>query len=81
MSYKSDKSALKRLNAYNMSDITMCPGTDCPYKETCYRYTAKPSDWQSYFSVPPIKDGKCDMYWGDNAEAIFNQLKDIVKPK
>jgi hypothetical protein len=81
MSYKSDKSALKRLNAYNMPDITMCLGTDCPYKETCYRYTAKPSDWQSYFSVPPIKDGKCDMYWGDNAEAIFNQLKDIVKPK
>ena len=81
MSYKSDKSALKRLNAYNMPDITMCLGTDCPYKETCYRYTAKPSDWQSYFSVPPIKDGKCDMYWGENAESIFNQLKDIVKPK
>ena len=81
MSYKSDKSALKRLNAYNMPDITMCLGTDCPYKETCYRYTSEPSDWQSYFSVPPIKDGKCDMYWGENAEAIFNQLKDIVKPK
>ena len=81
MSYKSDKSATKLLNAYNMSDITMCLGTDCPYKETCYRYTSEPSDWQSYFSVPPIKDGKCDMYWGDNAEAIFNQLKDIVKPK
>jgi len=64
-----------------MPDISKCLGTGCPYKETCYRYTAKPSDWQSYFSVPPIKDGKCDMYWGDNAEAIFNQLKDIVKPK
>jgi hypothetical protein len=62
-------------------DIAKCLGTDCPYKETCYRYTSKASDWQSYFSVPPIKDGKCDMYWGDNAEAIFNQLKDIVKPK
>jgi hypothetical protein len=83
MSYKSDKSALKRLNAYNMSpDITMCLGTDCPYKETCYRYTAKPNEYyQSYFTEPPIKDGKCDMYWGENAEAIFNQLKDIVKPK
>jgi hypothetical protein len=81
MSYKSDKSTTKLLNAYNMPDITMCLGTDCPYKETCYRYTSEPRDWQSYFSVPPIKDGKCDMYWGDNAEAIFNQLKDIVKPK
>ena len=36
---------------------------------------------QSYFSVPPFKDGKCDMYWGDLAEAVFNQLKDIVNPK
>jgi hypothetical protein len=64
-----------------MPDISMCPGTNCPQKETCYRYTAKPSDWQSYFSVPPIKDGKCEYYWGDNSERIFNQLKDIVNGK
>ena len=82
MSYKSDKSATKLLNAYNMSDITMCLGTDCPYKETCYRYTAKPNEyWQCYFTEPPIKDGQCDMYWGENAEAIFNYLKDIVNGK
>ena len=63
-----------------MPDITMCPGTNCPYKETCYRYTAKPDEyWQSYFMEAPIKDGKCDMYWGDNAEMIFKQLKDITK--
>jgi hypothetical protein len=64
-----------------MPDIAKCLGTGCPQKETCYRYTAKPSDWQSYFSVPPIKDGKCEMYWGEQAEAVFNELKDIVKPK
>jgi hypothetical protein len=63
-------------------DISKCLGTDCPYKETCYRYTSEPSEYmQSYFSVPPIKDGKCDMYWGDLSEAIFNQLKDIVNGK
>jgi hypothetical protein len=62
-----------------MPDIAKCKGTNCPYKETCYRYTAEPSDYQSYFSVPPIKDGKCDMYWGDLAESILSQLKDIVK--
>jgi hypothetical protein len=56
-------------------------GTDCPYKETCYRYTSEPSDWQTYFSVPPIKDGKCDMYWGDLSEAIWGQLKEIIKSK
>jgi hypothetical protein len=63
-----------------MPDITMCKGTDCPYKETCYRHTAKSCEfWQSYFIEPPIKDGKCEMYWGDLSEAIYNQLKDIVK--
>ena len=61
-------------------DITMCPGTGCPQKEKCYRFTAKPSEYmQSYFMEPPIKDGKCDMYWGENAESIWNQLKDIMK--
>jgi hypothetical protein len=67
----------------NMSpDISLCPGTDCPQKESCYRYTAKPNEYrQSYFSVAPIKDGKCDMYWVEKAEAIFTELKDIVKPK
>jgi len=63
-----------------MPDITLCRGTGCPHKEKCYRFTAKPSEnWQSYFIDSPIKDGKCDMYWGENAESIWNQLKDIMK--
>jgi hypothetical protein len=63
-------------------DITLCVGTNCPYKEKCYRYTAKASEYrQSWFMKAPIKDGKCDMFWGENAEAIWNQLKDIVKGK
>lgn len=57
----------------------MCHGTDCPYKEQCYRFTAKPDEYQYYFSTPPIQDGKCDHYWGENAEFIWNQLHDIVK--
>jgi len=60
-------------------DITMCKGTDCPVKESCYRYIAKPNDYQSWFTEPPIKDNKCDMYWGENAEGIWKQLKDITK--
>jgi hypothetical protein len=36
---------------------------------------------QSYFIKPPIKEEKCDMYWGDLAESIWGQLQDIVKPK
>jgi hypothetical protein len=27
----------------------------------------------------PIKDGKCEYYWGENAESVWNQLKEIVK--
>lgn len=31
-----------------MPDISMCPGTDCNIRETCYRYKAKPDQMQSY---------------------------------
>ena len=67
-----------------MADITMCKGTNCPIKEKCYRYTAKPyKNHQAFFSEEPftIKKRKfnCDMYWGESAENIMNTLKDIVK--
>ena len=62
-----------------MSDITMCEGTNCPHKEKCYRFTAKPSEYQYYFIEPPIKDGKCEYYWGENAQSVWNQLKKNVK--
>lgn len=56
-----------------MPDITMCPGKDCPKRESCYRFTAKPDIyWQSYFMEPPIKDKQeCDMYW-DNKGRVKN---------
>ena len=56
-----------------MPDITKCSGEDCPKKQSCYRYTAKASDYQSYFMTPPIKDGQCDHYW-DNE----NYKKDAI---
>jgi len=70
-----------------MSDITKCNSEDCPVRDECYRYTAKPSDRQSYFSTPPLKrsviDGKnivtCEFYWGDNSELIFKMLNTICK--
>lgn len=62
-----------------MADITMCLGTNCPYKETCYRFTATPNEYrQAYFMEPPIKDGECEHYWGD-AEVIWSKPKEIVK--
>ncbi len=64
-----------------MADITKCPGYDCPFKERCIRFTAEPSEYQSYFLEPPIKDGNCDMYMGEDAEFIWNQLKEITNEK
>ena len=58
----------------------MCKGTNCPLKENCYRFTAKSNDvYQSYFVDTPIKDGKCDMFWGETQKEILNQLENIVK--
>jgi hypothetical protein len=62
-------------------DISMCPGTNCPYKEGCYRFTAKPGEYQSYFMTPPFTKDGCEMYWGDLQSEIWKQLKDIVKKK
>lgn len=49
-----------------MTDIAKCEGQkgliNCPYKDNCYRFTAKASDYQSYFMELPLKDGKCDYY-------------------
>lgn len=52
-----------------MSDISMCRNINCPLKETCYRFKAKPNDlWQSYCDFEPIIDPvskipKCEHYW------------------
>ena len=62
-----------------MADITKCRGANCDLKLTCYRYTAASSMCQSYFMEPPIKDGKCDLYWGKTAQSVYDQLKDIMK--
>jgi hypothetical protein len=63
-------------------DISKCSGKDCPLKENCYRFTVKSDDLhQSYFTEPPIKDGKCEMYWGDTSQRIFEQLKKILNNK
>ena len=48
-----------------MADITMCNGDMCAKKETCYRYTAPASDYQSFFVASPINmlTGECKEYW------------------
>lgn len=64
-----------------MTDITKCSGFKCPIKDKCKRYTASPSSNQSMFVKPPIKKGKCDMFWGSQSEHILVSLKDIFEGK
>ena len=56
-----------------MPDITMCKGQvgaiECPLKDSCYRYTTKPSEFmQSYFVIVPFnKESKtCDYFWKED---------------
>lgn len=45
-----------------MPDITMCPGEECPIKNTCFRYKCIPDTYQSYFVHAPFQDGKCEKF-------------------
>jgi hypothetical protein len=66
-----------------MSDITKCTGKDCLVKENCKRFTAEESIWQSWFTIPPFKIVQdkftCEMYWGANAQAVWNELLNATK--
>ena len=61
-----------------------CSGKECVIKDKCYRYTTEiPNHNYWAYKNPPfiIKDGvfKCDMFWGENANNIFSNLKNIMK--
>ena len=66
-----------------MPDITMCKNDQCPLKEKCYRFTAEPSNIQEYFAEHPSKviHGKfqCDMFMGESADYLLEELKSIFK--
>lgn len=38
-----------------MSDLTMCQNGKCKLRMSCYRFLAKPSDYQWYANFVPIK--------------------------
>ena len=68
-----------------MADITKCKGINCPVRDNCYRYTVRDSGfYQSWFvddNVGKMVDNKfsCDVYWGENAETAWKELKEITK--
>lgn len=45
-----------------MADMSKCIGDGCDVKHTCYRFTVKPSDYQSYFKPTPVKNNGCEYY-------------------
>ena len=47
----------------DMPDIAMCNNKDCKLKETCYRYTAKPSEYMQSYVHKEGELEECDMYW------------------
>ena len=52
-----------------MADITKCEDNLCPSKETCYRYTAPASMYQSFGIFNREEDAdNCDMYWEDKED-------------
>lgn len=44
-----------------MPDISMCRNNLCPLKESCYRFKANPSSYQSYADFK--YDKGCNYYW------------------
>ena len=60
------------LLSYKMPDISMCMGTGCPLRESCYRAIAKPDRMQTYFSEVPFTNDECPYYY-----EVKLQQKDI----
>lgn len=45
-----------------MPDISLCRNNECPSRDTCYRYRAKPSEFmQAYGDFKP-KGEKCEAF-------------------
>ena len=61
-----------------MADISMCEGDGCEVKHTCYRFTAKPSNYQSYLAPTTIEDKGCEYYINNKSRnnAILAALLD-----
>ena len=48
-----------------MPDISMFKDENCPLNISCYRYTAEPSNYQSYLVAPIYNHdvNECDLHW------------------
>ena len=46
-----------------MVDISMCDRRDCKKKNTCFRYLAFPSEYQTYLIIDTPDTDNCEYYW------------------
>jgi hypothetical protein len=65
-----------------MADISKCNGYGCKKRDTCYRFTAPNSDYQSYFSIVPVaRNGECGEYWPNTGrEVVIEKPAAAIKP-
>ena len=57
-----------------MVDIAMCKSTDCKLKDTCYRYVAEPSEYQTVGLFAPSSDTQCEFYWKISSQGEIDLL-------
>lgn len=56
-------------------DITKCSNKDCPLRDTCFRFLAEDSLYQSYYV--DLKHEDCDVYWPVKNQEELKQLNKI----
>lgn len=58
-----------------MPDISMCANRECPLRETCYRYVAKPNEYrQSYAKFEPTNETSCEHYTSKDGYGRVREL-------
>lgn len=57
-----------------VADITKCYNKECPLRDTCFRFLAEDSLYQSYAD---FKQEDCDWYWPVKDQEELKQLNKI----
>lgn len=57
-----------------MVDITICVNGDCKFRETCYRFIAKPDERRQSCATFKPEDGECEHYWECKSRSLKRRL-------